>query len=174
MLKIRLQRVGKKHDPSFRVILIDSRKGPKSGSFLENLGFYDAIRKVKQIKGDRVKHWIANGAQVSDTVHNILVSEKIIEGKKKNVLPRKSPVVNEAKLKAEAEAKASSDAKAMEDKKAEAKSEAPAEEVLVVEETAEEVIEAPTEEEKTEEVVEENPVEEVKEEALIEEEKKEA
>jgi len=170
MLKIRLQRVGKKHDPSFRVILIDSRKGPKSGSFLENLGFYDAIRKVKQIKGDRVKHWIANGAQVSDTVHNILVSEKIIEGKKKNVLPRKSPVVNEAKLKAEAEAKEKAEAKIEEEK---AKAEAPAEEVLVVEETAEEVIEAPTEEEKTEEVVEENPVEEVKEEAPTEEEKKE-
>ena len=79
MLKIRLQRVGKKHDPSFRVILIDSRKGPKSGSFIENLGFYDAIRKVRKIKADRVKHWIANGAQVSDTVHNILISEKIIE-----------------------------------------------------------------------------------------------
>ncbi|MCK4918636.1 MAG: 30S ribosomal protein S16 [Candidatus Pacebacteria bacterium] len=95
MLKIRLQRVGKKHDPSFRVILIDSRKGPKSGSFIENLGFYDAIRKVKQIKADRIKHWIANGAQVSDTVHNILVSEKVIEGKKKNVLPKKSPIIKE-------------------------------------------------------------------------------
>ncbi|MBU4536609.1 30S ribosomal protein S16 [Patescibacteria group bacterium] len=86
MLKIRLQRVGKKHDPSFRVLLTDTRRGPKSGDYIENLGFYDAIRKVKQLKVDRIKHWIGNGAQVSDTVHNILVSEKVIEGKKKNVL----------------------------------------------------------------------------------------
>ena len=50
--------------------------------------------------------------QVSDTVHNFLVSHKIIEGKKKNVLPRKSPIIDEAKVKAEAEAKAAAEAKA--------------------------------------------------------------
>ena len=144
MLKIRLQRVGKKHDPSFRVILIDSRKGPKSGSFIENLGFYDAIRKVKQIKADRVKHWISNGAQVSDTVHNILVSEKIVEGKKKNVLPKKSPIVKE---KEEAEEKAG---------------ETSDEKEVVSEDKAEvtEIPEAPVEEVK-EEIKEEVPVEEV-------------
>ena len=92
MLKIRLQRVGRKHDPSYRVILTDARQGPKSGKFIEILGFYDAVRKVKKIKADRVKHWISNGAQVSDTVHNILVSEKVIEGKKVNVLPKKTPI----------------------------------------------------------------------------------
>ena len=176
MLKIRLQRVGRKHDPSFRVILIDSRKGPKSGSFLENLGFYDAVRKVKQIKGDRVKHWIANGAQVSDTVHNILVSEKIIEGKKINVLPKKTPIVKEV---TEEEVKK----EVKEEAPAETKVETPAEEVKeevatetpvteVKEEVKEEVVE-----EKKEEVVEEKkeeaPVEEVKEETPVEEKKEE-
>ena len=97
MLKIRLQRVGKKHDPSFRIILTDVRQGPKSGKFIEILGFYDAIRKVKKIKVDRVKHWIANGTQVSNTVHNILVSEKVIEGKKVNALPKKTPIKKEVK-----------------------------------------------------------------------------
>ncbi|MBU1046941.1 30S ribosomal protein S16 [Patescibacteria group bacterium] len=164
MLKIRLQRVGKKHDPSFRVLLTDSRRGPKSGDFIENLGFYDAIRKVKQIKADRVKHWIANGAQVSDTVHNILVSENIIEGKKKNVLPKKSPVINEAKLKAEAEAKAKAEAKLAEEK---ATAEASVEAEATPEETIEEVTETPAEE------VTETPVEEVKEETPVEEKKKE-
>ncbi|MFH1402382.1 MAG: 30S ribosomal protein S16 [Patescibacteria group bacterium] len=95
MLKIRLQRVGKKHDPSFRVILTDAKQGPKSGKFIENLGFYDAIRKIKQIKADRVKYWISNGAQVSDTAYNILVGEKVIEGKKINVLPKKTPIIKE-------------------------------------------------------------------------------
>ncbi len=97
MLKIRLQRVGRKHDPSYRVILTDVKQGPKSGKFIEILGFYDAVRKVKKIKAERVKHWISNGAQVSDTVHNILVSEKVIESKKVNVLPKKTPIKKEVK-----------------------------------------------------------------------------
>ena len=90
MLKIRLQRVGRKHDPSYRVILTDARQGPKSGKFIENLGFYDARRNVRQVKGDRIKHWISNGAQASDTVHNILIKEQIIMGKKINVLSKRN------------------------------------------------------------------------------------
>ncbi|MFC1802054.1 30S ribosomal protein S16 [Patescibacteria group bacterium] len=95
MLKIRLQRVGRKHDPSFRVVLTDSKNGPKSNKNIELLGSYDPRRDVREVKGDRVKYWISKGAQVSNTVHNILVGEKIIKGKKVNVLPKKSPVVNE-------------------------------------------------------------------------------
>ncbi|MCK5022228.1 MAG: 30S ribosomal protein S16 [Candidatus Pacebacteria bacterium] len=135
MLKIRLQRVGRKHDPSYRVILTDSRQGPKSGNFIENLGFYDTIRKIKQIKADRVKYWISKGAQLSDTVHNIMVSEKIIEGKKINVLPKKSPIVKEKD-------------KEEEDKVVEEKSQ----EISTEESTEikEEIVEAPAEEVKIE------------------------
>lgn len=95
MLKIRLQRVGRKHDPSYRIILTDVKQGPKSGKFIENLGFYDARRDVREVKGERVNYWIGKGAQVSDTVHNILVTEKVIEGKKINVLPKKTPIKKE-------------------------------------------------------------------------------
>jgi small subunit ribosomal protein S16 len=98
MLKIRLKRVGRKNDPSFRVVLLDSKKGPQTGKINEILGFYDPRKDVKELKGDRIKEWMAKGAQVSDTVHNLLVSEKIIEGKKINVLPRKSPVVKKEKV----------------------------------------------------------------------------
>ena len=91
MLKIRLQRVGRKHDPSFRLVLTDSKNGPQSGKFLEVLGSYNARFGKPEIKGERVTHWMSKGAQVSDTVHNLLISEKVIEGKKINVLPRKSP-----------------------------------------------------------------------------------
>jgi len=42
------------------------------------------------MKADRIKHWIAMGAQVSDTAHNLLVTEKVLTGKKKNVLPKKT------------------------------------------------------------------------------------
>ncbi|HJN62653.1 MAG TPA: 30S ribosomal protein S16 [Candidatus Paceibacterota bacterium] len=97
MLKIRLKRVGRKHDPSYRVVLIDSSKGPQSGKVNEVLGFYDPRKDIKELENDRIKDLISKGAQVSDTVHNILVGEKVIEGKKINVLPQKSPVVKEEK-----------------------------------------------------------------------------
>jgi len=95
MLKIRLKRIGRKHDPSFRVVLLDSHKGPQTGKINEVLGFYDARKDIKELKSDRIKNWISKGAQVSDTVHNLLVDQKIIEGKKINVLPRKSPIKKE-------------------------------------------------------------------------------
>src|SRR3989344_4970278 len=87
MLTIRLQRVGRKNDPSFRVILVESKRAAKTGNFQELLGSYDARSDRVDLKADRIKHWIAMGATVSDTMHNMLISQKIIEGKKINVLP---------------------------------------------------------------------------------------
>lgn len=96
MLKIRLQRTGRKHEPTFRVVLTDSKNGPKSGKFLEILGSYDARRNADtQLKKERIQHWIAQGAQVSDTVHNLLITHEVIAGKKINVLPLKTPIRKE-------------------------------------------------------------------------------
>ena len=91
MLTIRLQRVGRKNDPSFRVILVESKRAAKTGNYQEMLGSYNPRTDRVELKSDRIKHWIGMGATVSDTMHNILVSQKVIEGKKINVLPRKSP-----------------------------------------------------------------------------------
>jgi len=85
MLKIRLQRVGRSKDPSFRLVLTDSRKPPRSGKCLELLGSYDARKGKPQFKTERIKYWITKGAQVSETVNNLLVGAKIIEGKKVKV-----------------------------------------------------------------------------------------
>jgi small subunit ribosomal protein S16 len=101
MLKIRLQRVGRKNDPSFRVVVTDSRRGPKSSNYLEILGSYHPKTKAIDLKGDRIKHWMDHGAQVSGTVHNLLIKNSIISGDTINVLPKKSPVVKEAEEKAE-------------------------------------------------------------------------
>jgi len=104
---IRLQRVGRKHEPVFRLVLTDSRNAAKSGKFLEILGSYDARRSDKaEFKTERVKELMATGAQLSDTVHNLLVERKIIEGKKINVLPRKSPIIKEEEKEEEKPAKA--------------------------------------------------------------------
>ena len=105
MLIIRLQRVGRVHEPSFRIVLTDSKHGPKSGKAVEVLGSYDA-RKGKgtnHVDGEKVKYWISKGAQVSDTVHNYLVDEKILTGKKINVLP-KNKIINAKKAKEDAAA----------------------------------------------------------------------
>lgn len=93
MLKIRLQRIGRKNEAAFRLVVTDSKNGPQSGKFLEVLGAYTVKADKVEIKADRVKHWISTGAQVSDTAHNMLVAKGIIEGKKKNSLSKKSPTV---------------------------------------------------------------------------------
>lgn len=96
MLIIRLQRLGRRNEPTFRIVLTDSKNGPKSGRFLEVLGSYDARDKnVTKVNGERVKELISKGAQVSDTVRNFLISQKILDGKKINVLPRKTPIEKE-------------------------------------------------------------------------------
>ena len=96
MLAIRLQRVGRKNDPSFRVIVADSKLKPKTGNVLEVLGSYNARMGKPVINVERVKHWMSVGAQASGTVHNILVDLKAVSGKKINVLGKKTPIVKEA------------------------------------------------------------------------------
>jgi small subunit ribosomal protein S16 len=97
MLKIRLQRIGRKNDPHFRMVVTPHHLKPKTTQYTEILGTYNVKAGIFECKGDRVKHWISVGAQVSPTVHNLLISKKVIEGKKINVLPRKSPVKKEEK-----------------------------------------------------------------------------
>ncbi len=129
MLKMRLQRYGRKNNPTYRVVVTDSRNSTKTGNHVDVIGSYEPKAGNFQIDGEKAKHWISKGVQVSDTVHNFLVTKKVIEAKKKNVLPRKSPIVDEAKLKAEAEAKAAAEAKAKEEAEAAAKAaEVPVEE----------------------------------------------
>ena len=144
MLKMRLQRIGRKNDPSYRVVVTDSRTGPKSNKYVDHIGNYNSKMNSFTIDGERVKDWISKGVQVSDTVNNLLISNKIIEGKKINVLPKKSPIIDEEKIKAEAEAKAKAEeaAKAAEEA-AKAAAEAPAPEVVEEAPADEAVVDAP-------------------------------
>lgn len=97
---IRLQRIGRKNEAHFRVVLTDHKNAAKSGKFNEILGSYNPKSGVVEVDGERVKYWIGVGAQPSDTVHNFLVSKGVITGKKKNVLSRKSPTKKRKELKA--------------------------------------------------------------------------
>jgi small subunit ribosomal protein S16 len=93
MLKIRLQRVGRVHEPTFRLVLTDSQNSTKSGRYVEVLGNHDPRRKSEtKIDSERVLHWISKGAQPTPTVHNMLITLGFIKGKKVNVLPKKSAI----------------------------------------------------------------------------------
>ncbi len=83
MLVIRLSRVGKKNQPEYRLIINEKHKDPW-GDVLEYLGYYNPRTEPPTItlKVERIKYWLTQGAQVSDTVRNILIDQGIMEGKK--------------------------------------------------------------------------------------------
>ena len=82
MLAIRLFRVGKKNQPFFKIVVTDKRRPPRAGRFVEEVGFYNPLKKEKVLKPERIKYWLSVGAKPSNTIYNLLISEKIIEGKK--------------------------------------------------------------------------------------------
>jgi small subunit ribosomal protein S16 len=127
MLTIRLTRVGKKNDPSFRVIVVESKRKPQPGNYLEMVGSYDPRVDRIDLKAERIKHWLSMGATTSETVHNLLVSNKIIDAKKINVLPKKTVA---KKVEAPAAEAPAPEAAAAEAPAAEAKEEPTAEEAV--------------------------------------------
>ena len=170
MLMLRLQRVGRRNEAHFKIVVIEKSKGPKSHKYVDIVGSYNPKLGNVIIDEDKAKKWLANGVQPSDTVYNMLVAKGIIDGKKKNVLPKKSPIIDEEKIareKAEAEAKI---AKAAEEKAAAEEAEK-AEAESTEETSSEESAETETEEVKEEVKEESSDVEETKEE--VAEDKKE-
>jgi small subunit ribosomal protein S16 len=85
MLKIRLQRVGRIHEPAFRLVLTDSKNSTKSGKFEEVLGSYDPRKNTEAFKADRIQHWISQGVGITPTINNLLIKKGIIRGKKVHV-----------------------------------------------------------------------------------------
>ena len=81
MIVIRLTRVGKKNQPAYRVVLTE-KSNPVKGKFIEILGSYNPRLKTRALKAERIQYWLSKGAQASPTVHNLLVSEKVISGAK--------------------------------------------------------------------------------------------
>jgi small subunit ribosomal protein S16 len=73
MVRIRLMRVGKKKQPSYRVVVADSRS-PRDGRIIESIGHYQPRQEpsVIEIDSGRAVHWLQRGAQPSDTVRRLL------------------------------------------------------------------------------------------------------
>lgn len=97
MLKIRFFRVGKKNQPSFKIVVTDKKNPPRGGRFLEEVGFYNPLTKEKILRPARIKFWLERGAKPSNSVHNLLVKEGIIKAEKKPV--HKKPKKKEEKPK---------------------------------------------------------------------------
>lgn len=103
-MKIRLARGGSKKRPFYRIVAADSRM-PRDGRYIEKLGTYNPLlakdndqRVVMDI--DRVKHWLAQGAQVTDRVSRMLEAAGVIEKKQRANLKKGEPG-KQAKARAE-------------------------------------------------------------------------
>lgn len=160
MLMIRFQRTGRTNDPSFRIAVLEKERAAKAGNIVELLGTYNPKSKALTLNEEHVKEWIAKGAQPTDSIRNLLISKGVIEGKKVNVLPKKSPQKNEAAIVAEAAAaKAATETAKVVAVAPEVEAMPVPEELPTEAEVAAEALPAHTEEPASEVVVEEAPVE---------------
>lgn len=80
MLRIRLRRVGKRKQPSYRLVVADSR-APRDGAFVEAIGVYNPRTDpaTVQIDAERARHWLSRGARPSDRVARLLASQGLME-----------------------------------------------------------------------------------------------
>ncbi|MFP5320482.1 MAG: 30S ribosomal protein S16 [Acidimicrobiia bacterium] len=87
-VKLRLMRMGKKKQPTYRIVAADSRS-PRDGRFIEIIGHYDARREPSLIKVDneRAVHWLKNGAQPTETVQKLLTLSGAVAQAKGEPLP---------------------------------------------------------------------------------------
>jgi small subunit ribosomal protein S16 len=87
MVKIRLRRTGKTKQPSYRLVVADSRS-PRDGKFIEIIGHYEPVRqpKIIHIKADRARYWLSVGAQPSEAVVNLFKREHILDSDG-NIIP---------------------------------------------------------------------------------------
>lgn len=79
-VKMRLKRVGAKKQPSYRVVIADSRS-PRDGRFIEQIGFYNPLSTPVDIRIDaeKAQKWLACGAQPTETVKSLLKKTEILK-----------------------------------------------------------------------------------------------
>lgn len=85
MLVIRMQRTGRKRQPSFRLVVQDKTRNPHS-KVVEIVGFYNPRTKEKGFNEERIAYWLGQGVQPTDTVNNLLVGAGLIHAEKRRVV----------------------------------------------------------------------------------------
>ena len=78
MIKLRLKKYGRKGQPCYRIVAMDSRT-KRDGASIEELGFYNPMTDETHLKFERIKARLKDGAQPTETVHNLFVKAKIFE-----------------------------------------------------------------------------------------------
>ncbi|GAB4178146.1 MAG: 30S ribosomal protein S16 [Roseiflexaceae bacterium] len=80
MVTIRLRRTGKTKQPSYRLVVADSRS-PRDGKFIEVIGYYLPVRqpKVLDVNADRARYWLSVGAQPSDSAARLLKQVNLLD-----------------------------------------------------------------------------------------------
>jgi small subunit ribosomal protein S16 len=91
MLAIKLQRIGKKGQPSYRLVVAPKRSKMKAPP-VEDLGAYNTFTKKAAFNSERITHWVKMGAQPTPTVQNLLVREKIVNMPKAKIKMNKKAV----------------------------------------------------------------------------------
>jgi small subunit ribosomal protein S16 len=134
MLMIRFQRIGRKNDPSFRMLVLEKTSSPKAGTYVEQVGTYNPKTKAFTAAADRIKHWMSVGAQVSPSLMNLLVEKGVLEGTKTQVIKKKNMEKNVKKAAEEAAAAKAAEEAAAKEAAAKAAVEAEAAAAVVVEE----------------------------------------
>ncbi len=81
MLRMRLQRRGKKNYATYRVVVAE-QAAPIKGRFIEDLGAYNPHTNELTVDQEKVQKWLTDGVQPSNTVHNLLVNHKIVKADK--------------------------------------------------------------------------------------------
>ena len=78
MVKIRLQRFGKKKSPFYHIIVVADSKSPRDGRIIEQIGTYNPMTEPSSIVLDKekVEKWIKNGAKPTDTVKALIEKAK--------------------------------------------------------------------------------------------------
>ena len=86
MLVIRLTRVGKKKQPSYRLVVQERHRDPW-GRYQELLGHYDPLTNPATItiEKERAAYWLSKGAQPSDTVWNLFLDKGLVKGDKRRI-----------------------------------------------------------------------------------------
>lgn len=86
MVRLRLQRLGRRHRPFYRLAAMDSRTR-RNGAVIERLGWFDPMapegKANLELKGERIRHWLDVGAQPSDTVRDLLAKNDVLNDKEK-------------------------------------------------------------------------------------------
>jgi small subunit ribosomal protein S16 len=76
--KIRLKRVGRRHQPSYRVVVVGEAK-PRDGAVVADLGFFNPIQERLEIDKEKALEWLLKGAQPSDTARRLLSKLGVME-----------------------------------------------------------------------------------------------